>query len=226
MGRLTFDELKSATKFQFGNNDAIESPVNYYATWVNRAYIKLTTQDKFWGLKRSFYFPQLQTVELSSTVDGVPYISVPDDALVINEVHDDTNDSKLTWVPWSEYIGYSGRATASSEGQPAQWVRNGLYIYLSPTPDAAYVMSTYYRKIPLALVLPNEVTIIGEEWDEPIIQLAVYMGKMWMGNFEAAKALKAELLETLGSLMTVYAKESMATDTHIQPDAMYLRRGS
>jgi hypothetical protein len=221
MSNLTFAELKAYTRFQFGNNTAFDSPTDYYLVWVNRAYIQLTTQDRFWGLRRNFYFPQLETSSTATTVDGTAYVSVPTDALIIRDVYDETNNVHLDKISHHEYVDYTDRATSTSEGKPTEWVRSGSYIYLHPTPDSAYTVRIYYRKIPTVLALNTDTTVIGAEWDMPIITLAAYHGKLWTNDYEKAKYLKQEFLDQAGGIITIYSQEEQARSEAFGLDLAY-----
>lgn len=217
--------MKEFTRFQFGNNDAFDSvgssATNYYGLWVNRAYNHLTTSNTLLGSRRELYFPQLETHTTSNTADGVPYISVPSDVLIIREVYDTTSKRKLSNIPYSEYVGYTDRSTATAEGAPTEWVRRGIYAYLHPTPDATYALNVHYRKIPTALSSDFEVTEIGDEWDDVIVQTAVYYGKLWTSDYEGAKMAKQDAEEKIASVMSIYGQEERARLKYYHLDETY-----
>jgi len=224
LGTLTYTELATYTKVQVGDNAAWSSPTDYYAIWVNRAYQRLTTQDKFWGLRQSFYFPQLETSSSADTVDGTAYVSVPSTALVIRDVYDTENYRLLNNITHHKYLGYLDRADTTAEGAPVEWVRSASYIYLHPTPDDAYTLTIHYRKIPTALSAGSDTTAIGPEWDEPIITLAAHIGKMWTMDYEHAKLLKEEFLEQVAGIITIYNSEARSRKEHIYLDETYRDR--
>ena len=225
MGTINFGAMKEYTKFQFGNNTEFEavgsSATNFYGLWVNRAYNHLTTMDRFFGVRRDFYFPQLETSSTASTVDGTAYVSVPTDCLIIREIYDTTNNRKFVNIPHSEYVGYTSRADTTAEGKPTSWVRQGTYIYLYPTPDAAYTLRIYYRKIPTVLSADGAVTAIGDEWDDIVVQLAVYYGKSWTGDYEGAKMAREDVNDRIASLISIYGKEKRAMLKYFHLDEAY-----
>jgi len=225
MGTWTFTELQDYTKLQFGNNTGWETPTDYYAIWVNTAYKRLATQDRFWGLKRNFYFPQLETSTTANTIDGTAYVSVPADCLVVRQLYDTTNDYLLINIPHSQYVSYADRADTTAEGKPKEWVRQGTYLYLWPTPDSVYTIRIYYRKVPASLTLGADVTLLGTEWDEPIVTLAAYTGKMWTMDYEKAKYLRDAFVEQASGIMTIYGDEEKARETYIHPSEVYHERG-
>lgn len=225
MGTLTYTEFQSYTKLQFGNNDAWYTPTNYYGIWVNLAYKRLSTQDRFWGIGRNFYFPQLETSGTDTTADGTAYIDVPTDCLVIRELYDTTNNLHLTNIPHSEYVAYTDRTDTNSEGKPTEWVRQGAYVYLHPTPGATYTIRIYYRKIPASLSAGSDVTVLGTEWDEPIITLAAHIGKQWTMDYDKAEILRKAFVEQASGIVTVYGDEEKARDQYLHVDETYRDRG-
>uniref|UniRef100_A0A6M3KYM3 Uncharacterized protein n=1 Tax=viral metagenome TaxID=1070528 RepID=A0A6M3KYM3_9ZZZZ len=229
MGELTLSEMRERTKFQFGNNDEFDSvgssATNFYNLWINTAYRQLTTYDYFWGKRRAFRFPQLDTSTTAATVDGTAYISVPSGTLVIQHVYDTTNDYYLTNIPYSEYVKYSDRSDTTAEGEPSYWTRSGTYVYLYPTPDDAYTMRVYYRAVPDDLSTDASTTTIGKEWDDIIVQLAVYTGKKYTGEFEAAKVLRGDIDDMISSMVSIYGQEEKSRVAYLHLDPMYRERG-
>ena len=221
-GTWTFAQFTSFLKFMMGNRTDLESPTDYYDIWVNDAYIQLTTQDKFWGINRSFRFPQLETSKTYSTADGTAYIAVPDNALIIREVYDTTNNKRLTWIPWQEYIKKTDRTDTSAEANPTKWTRYENSVYLYPTPGSVNVMTEYYRKIP-AVLSGSGTSELDTAWDNPILLLAAYKGFLWMGEYDKAKTMRQEFVDTIGSLMTIYGQEEKARVESWRPDEAYMQ---
>lgn len=222
MSNLGFDTLKTYLKLIFDNRADLETPTNYYGVWVNFAYKDLTSRNRWWGRKMKFDFPQLETDSdredaAVTTTDGVAYVSVPTGALIVRDIWDSTSDAELERITWKEYVDQTGRANTSSEGQPTQWVRNGSYLYLYPTPDTTYSLRVYFRKIPSALTGTSS-TVIGEEWDEPILELAAVKGYTWLKNWEAVKAHKEQFMEIVDGLIGIYEEEEKDIEGRIKPD--------
>ena len=225
-GSLTYTELQDYVSLQFGKNTAWETPTNYVGVWVNRAYHQLTTQNIFWatGGKR-FHFPELETSSAVSTVDGTAYVAVPTDALFVRDLFDTTSKRYLRNIPYRRYIEYTDRADTTAEGEPTEWVRAGTSLYLHPTPDAVYSLTRYYRKVPTALSGGTDVTLIGSEWDLPIITLAAYIGKVLTMDYEKANFLKKEFAEQVAGIMSLSGEEEKSQENYLYVDETYRDRG-
>lgn len=205
MGTKIYTAFQSDLVFELGQRDDLDSLT---LGWVNAAYIKITTQNRFWGLKKSFYFPELETVDTSlSTADGTAYLTTPTTALIVRTLFNETSNMKLKNISWRKYLDYTDRDTAASEGKPTEWVRSGTKIYLHPTPDAIYNTYVYFRQRPTVLSASNTTTAIGVEWDEIILQTAVIMAHMKLGEFDKAKAKKEEWLDAVSGLIGIYDQE-------------------
>lgn len=219
MGDYTKTQFEDYLQHRLGGNTAVESPVNYLSVWINGAYRFLTTSDTIWGIKRRLYFPELEASDTTqSTADGTAYISVPTDCLVVREIYDRTNNRRLNWISWSEYIKKSDRADTTAEGDPLKWIRSGTYLYLYPTPDAVYAMTVYYKKRPAALSAADDTTVIGKEWDDVILEVATFMARNWLNEPERAEIAKKTAAEMIGGLMTVYGAEERARRETVRPD--------
>ena len=224
MGLLTLDEFIENIKLNFGDNTAWATPTDFYTRWFNRAYVRLTTQDKFWGIRRSFYFPQLETSTTADTADGTAYISTPTDALIVRNLYDTTNNYFLNNISPRKYAEYTDRANTDMEGKPTEWVRQGGYLYLHSTPDDAYTIGIYYRMIPAVLETGAETTAIGAEWDEPLIALACAIGKQDTMDYEAAKIYREEFKDQVQGILTIYGQEEASRDERIHVHEAYRDR--
>ena len=220
MGTKGFDVFQTDLKFCLGQRDDVTS---YLGGWINTAYMTLTTGNRFWGLKKNFYFPELETSSTAATVDGTAYVATPTDALIVRRVWDSTNDVKLDRIGWGTYVEYTGRADTSSEGKPSEYIRQGTSIYLYPTPDAVYTMRIYYRKRP-ALLTGSAVTVIGAEWDEPIVKLATAQSWLRLQNVEKYKAWREEFLSDVSGLIGIYDQEEQDENGYIRPDSAYVNQ--
>lgn len=224
-GTLTFAEFKSYLKLQMGKRTDIENydGTNLLETWINMAYIRLTTRNRFFAIKTNFTFPQLETVDTSlTTTDGTPYISVPSDCMVVRDCYDYTNSRYIERIPWREYLKYTDRFDSSSEGEPNEWVRAGDYIYLHPTPDTdSEAIYVYYRKIP-AVLTGTDTTVLDTAWDEPILQLALIIGKTWLKEYPEAEEMKKEWLDNVSGMMGIYSQEELAGAKTVIPESSAL----
>ena len=208
MGSYSYSDMKAYVKLRLGQRTDLEnvSGTNMYGVWVNSAYTKLATSSKLVATRKDMYFPQLETSSTASTVDAQAYVSVPTDALIVRTVFNTTDSAKLDNITWGKYIGYTDRTNTSSETAPTEWVRSGTYLYLHPTPDKAYSLTIYYKKLVTALT-GTGVTVLGAEWDDSIVSLATYIGLLYLGEFDKAKIVQAEFMENATSIANLYAIE-------------------
>ncbi len=217
MGALTFTNFRAYVRSRFGENDSFSSPTDYYGVWVNQAYRYVSTLEKISETKRHVFIPDLETSTSSNTSDGVAYIADPADVITVREVYDATNNKRLDWISWPEYVGKTDKATAANENKPTFWHWRGGNIYLYPTPDASYSMTVYYKKLPAELT-GTAATVLGQEWDDIIVELACYYGRMWTNEYDRAevsmKAAKAKMIE----LVDTYNSQERARRDRVQPD--------
>ncbi len=224
MGERTYAEMCADLKFHLGNRTDSDTNI---ANWINVAYKDLTTRNMLWGVKmpEQYIFPELNTSASKSTTDGVAYVTVPTDALYVATIDDTTSKRKLVNIPWREYIKHPDRATTTSEGAPTKWVRYGLNLYLYPTPDATYALTVYYRKRPAELVNASDVTLVGDEWDEPILKLAVIQSFRRFGEYEKAEVEKKEWVDMMAAKVGMYFREESDRETYRKPDMTYFTSG-
>jgi len=223
LGTLSYLEMRDRALFQLGGPTRTEltGTTNYVGIWVNQALRDLTTKNRYMGLRKNFVFPQLETSSDDTTVDGQTYIDVPSDALIVRHLYDTTNNRKLERINWYSYVDYTDRETATSEGVPTEWVRSADKLYLHRTPDDAYVIDIFYKKLHPALSADTDVTVIGDEWDDIIVQLAVIKGQMWMNDWDKVKALKEVWLEDVSAMLGIYDQEERDMRPQIKGSVPY-----
>jgi len=221
MGNYSFDDFRNYLKFELGQRTDLESPVNYYTAWINAAYISLTTRDKLFGMNKSFWFPQLETSGTAMTTAGVTYVLTPEDALVIRRIWNTTDDAYLKPITKDEYYKRLSKVTTASRGTPTEYVRLGTNIYLSPTPDDSTTsLVIYYRMVPAVLGASTDVTVLGAEWDEPILKLAVIQTHQRLKEYDLAELEKKAWVEDVLGLMGIYNQEERARETVLGMDPM------
>ena len=210
----SFDDFCTYLKFELGQRTDLESPTNFYKIWINAAYISLTTRDKLFGMNKSFWFPQLETSGAATTTAGVAYVLTPDDALIIRRIWNTTDDAYLKPITKDEYYKRLSKVTTASRGTPTEYVRLGTNIYLSPTPDDSTTsLVIYYRMVPAVLGASTDVTVLGAEWDEPILKLAVIQTHQRLKEYDLAELEKKAWVEDVLGLMGIYAQEERANET-------------
>lgn len=228
MGALDLGTMANILKLRAGNSAAWEAAApgsttyNLYEIWINSAYRMLCTQDFIFGMKRKLYFPQLFTTTTKTTTDGTAYVTMPSDALYIVDVFDTTNSRNLENISWEKYIDYTDRTSTSSEGDPTEWVRRGTYIYLHPTPGTTGDTMTVHYKRRVPDLSGTETTLIGAEWDDPVIELAAYKMFLHTHEYDKIKPCKEAFLEMAVGLATVYDNEGVDTDLTIGPSSSYM----
>ena len=211
-GHYTYAQFKALLKAEMGEADQFESHSvmgDLYGEYVNVAYMTLTTRDMFWGKKVKLEFPELDGEDATqSTIDGRNYITFPSRGLYVEGIWNRTDDVPLKGISHKKYRGYTGRTDTTKESAPTQYARRGSRIYLYPQPDDEYAMTIYYRKKITRLDGSTyNYTEIGDEWDEPLLRLAVVQTLLKFKRYDEVKHHKEEFYELVGGLVSIYANE-------------------
>lgn len=211
MGDYSFVTFKQMLKFEIGERTdllAHSDLGDLYGRWINLAYLTLSTSMKIIGVEGQLYFPELFTEDTSqSTADGTKTLNTPSDAIYIEGVWDTTNDIELTNISWAEYKERSGRSDSNAETKPTEWTRRGTYLYLHSTPDSIYACTIYYKKKPTVLSDDDDVTVLGEEWDEAILKHAVVTGLMKLKRYDEAAIEYKGWIKLMYGLVGMYDRE-------------------
>jgi hypothetical protein len=221
MGTWNLSDFKSILKLRMGNSDVWDA---YYGDMVNSAYKYLCSLDTIPGTKKKLVFPDLDSAELKNTVYGQTYVSTPSATLYVNEVYDRTNNTHLEWIPYVQYASKSDTATTTAYGKPTLWTRRGDYIFLYPTPDAVYSIAVDYRGLPANMTI-SDTTDLATEWDNVVLELAVFTARNWIGEPEKAKIAKDLAFELASGICDVYNNEEKARRESVRPDPAYHSRG-
>lgn len=222
MGDISRASFISDVALAIGNRTDLDTQI---AAAVNAAYKDITTRNQFFGKAFPgfrYAFPELDGAYETTTVDGTAYVSKPDSCLLVYSVHDDENDRKLTYLTPRLYWEKAGRADTASEGQPSTWTPYGHYLYLYPTPDGAYDITEYYRMKVEELTDSTDVTLIGEEWDEPIARLAMVYMMERLKMFEEAAQHKGEFTEMVAGRLSIYDEQVRDAKQFFKPDSTYI----
>lgn len=224
MGVKTFVEFQSELLFNLGRVTDTDLD-DYKAGWINTAYIQFCSKNKFWYLKipQTFNLPELDTTTTATGNDGDAYISKPSNSIFVHTVWDMTNDNMLEYRDHGWYVEQTGRADADSEAEPNFWTPYGNRLYLYPTLDDEYNFTIYHRKRPEALT-GSKVTVIGAEWDEPILQLATIHGLTRLREFDKAKEWKEEFIDTVSSLMGLQIRQARYTRDRLTPSTQHTQK--
>jgi len=233
MGVLTFAEFKSYAEFQLGNRSDVESATDQsadlYGVWVNFAYKALCNQNRFHGLRINYTFPELMIDNTgANTTAGTVYVDTPATILgTPHEVFDETSNVHLKWRPWSWYVDKTDRDTEASRNNPEYWIVYGAgtaagskKVYLYPTPDNTYSIYIYFRKKAVTLT-GTSVTLIGEEWDQIILQMAVCEGYKWLREWSNYEKEISIVQEAIAGIIGHEQVSEVARDESIQPRSDY-----
>lgn len=71
------------------------------------------------------------------------------------------------------------------------------------------------------MVNDADVTELGEEWDEAILQLAASDAHMWLRDFDVADTWKKEFVMTVGLLIGMTDKEARDFKDYMRVDPSY-----
>jgi hypothetical protein len=134
-----------------------------------------------------------------------------------------TSDNMLSYRDHSWYTAQTGRADANSEGTPSYWIPYGNKLYLQPTLDDSYNFTIYYRKRRETLT-GTATTVIGAEWDEPILILAMIKGFMTLGEFDKAEIWKKEFIEITQDLMGLQDRQGRYTRDRLMPSSQHTEK--
>jgi len=219
VGTETFKTLREQIKFELGERTDLSTHTDLgdlYGKWINLAYLTITTTDSIQGVRGHLYFPELMVEDTTqSTADGTQTLTTPTDAIYIEGICDTTNDIELENISWTEYKSYTGRNDSNAEAKPTEWTRRGSSLYLYPTPDATYACTIYYKKKPAVLTGTN-ATVIGAEWDEAILKLAVIFGLTKLKRYEEAAIEKKAWTQYMYGLVGMYDKEKKDRDKQLR----------
>ena len=229
MGDWSFSQFKTYLKFQLGQRtdleEATDDSEDLYGVWVNLAYRELTTTVKLLGQEYNFFFPETEVDTTETTTDGTNYVSTPADCLYVEDIFDETNIRWLEPIDHRKFVKYTDRADTNAEGDPTEWVRRGSYIYLHPTPGTTGDTLRIYYKDRVENLEDDDTTVIGAEWDEIILVLALLKGLRWTNEYEALGTEAKSLAALIDSQSTLYKREELGRDNILRPSQLYLQRG-
>lgn len=226
MGTYTYTNFQAYLKLRMGNALEWESPVNYYGIWVNAAYKRLCASDRIFPIQKVFIFPELEIDTSETTEVGTGYVATPADCQVIRRVYHTTDNVKLDWMSFGQYVEYTDKATTANRAVPTKWHRRGANILLYPTPDnSSDSLRIFYKKRPAALSDNGDVTVLAAEWDEPILELAHHIARSWLNEWDLADKSKKALTEMEADIISAIAAEEKDRKEYWRPDPAYMEQG-
>lgn len=161
--------------------------------WLNDAYFELLLSPRF-----SFYeLEETGTLNLESGENQVVLSPQLGAGRVWTILHlaDRTNERRLRR---QDARDFDDMVRTGSSGPPLEYCRFGDTLEIWPTADQAYTLNVRYRKRPAELAAGG-AHLLGREWDEVLIALAVTKG--WEALVQTEKAAaQRQLLEGMLSV--------------------------
>lgn len=197
-------ELATEITARLGNRTDISSRV---LMWLNDGYVELLLSPRFnfWELDTSGTFV---TVSSTRTYSLTSFTTL----WFLLTVRDTTNIRRLRQAHVREFDEIQ-----HVSGQPTRYARYGTTLELDPTPDGAYTIQLRYRKRPDELTLGGS-HLLGREWDEVLVALAVLKGREALEQTEQASAQRQLVEHLLATREDALALEDQDSDTTIGPD--------
>lgn len=173
MGFMQLSDFETDLQSALGQNVGANSRLD---RWINFGYLDLATAEDF---------EILDAVDTSqSTTNGVNFVNVPTNTMIVKIIRDTTHDNKLQWVNKDEYW----RQPQSQTGNPIRWTRDAGKLLLHPVPNGAFQLQITYKKPPTLLASSSDKTVLPDAWDPAVFYLAVHHAFMALGQEGRAMA--------------------------------------
>jgi len=191
MARLSTSEFVDMLRDMLGGENEQTLSNTRLIRWLNQSYLEVVAMTR----------PQLLSgSETVTTVSGTAeYTFSEDNVLTIDDCIDTTVHQPL--YPISEHQYNQFNLGGSTTGTPSYYYNsgvdsNGLFkVTLWPTPNAVHSVVFNITKKPKALVSDvvgyDPTTVISEVWDDSILYRAAARGWISLGDFTAAKEIRA-----------------------------------
>lgn len=125
------------------------------------------------------------------TVVGQEYIPAPTNVKTIHHIR--YSDRTLAWTPWARLF----REPMTPTGVPTRWYHFGNRIYLRPVPAGIYSLVTFIQKSAAKLTNVGDVSILPDEFDGPILSLAISWGFLFQNEERRAAYWMQLAIESL-----------------------------
>lgn len=166
MGYMTLTDFRTDVQSALGNRGIGNGQLD---RWTNFGYLDLCG---------AVQHPELTEEDTSqSTANGTNFVNVPTGALVVTLVRNTTDDSKLDWIPLTEYW-----RRAQSAGIAVAWTRQKSKILLNPVPNSIKALQILYIDTPTRLSAVSDTSVLTDTWDSAIFMLAVHHGLLALGE--------------------------------------------
>ena len=135
----------------------------------------------YWALLDKFPFREKETSTSVNTVIGQNYISVPAELEALTKLSVRDVNGKYTpldrmTVDFFESVHVDTTIDTDNMAIPERYLRRNDQIFLYPTPDAVYPITVYYWELIADMVASQDVSALPRNWNEIILQGAVYRG--------------------------------------------------
>jgi hypothetical protein len=151
-------------------------------------------------------FEELEEDAASSTTQGQVHVTMPATAWLIKVVRNTTDDTRLEWVPKTEFWRLS-----QAGGIPTRWTRHKDQILLNPLPNVSKSLKIVYKKSPAILAAVTDMSVLPTTWDAAIFLFAAHFSLMALGEEQRAGAWFQRGIAYVQSRMTEgEVKESSA----------------
>lgn len=188
MGIYTLSNMRDELRLLLGNRDVTALPDTRLTFWLNRAYLEIATRYQFY---------EMQGRTTVATVAGQYWSPVPADIHSVLAVFND----ELGPLIQRAYRLFDGKEVdADSQGPPEEYTRFGVTFEWLPVPDAIYVLNVRYLRRPAVLGGDDDVALTPSEWDEVILQGALWRGLRALFEPDRALAERQEHLRLINSM--------------------------
>jgi hypothetical protein len=217
---MDFQTFKNRLQFALGGWD---EDATYLDVWINRAYIDLTTVNKFvrWKLPWYFDIPKLDKSTTINTTQNQDYIALPSDLLFIINVKDTTNDTDLK----PKDIRWIDKNKSSTASEPTYYARFGSNLYFDCPAGGTYAIEIKYRKRIALLSANGDEPELDDEWQEAMLILAKYYAYSDLLEFDKAREMKTQFIEFVREHLGILERETMDKEGKIKPAWRYISGG-
>lgn len=199
------DDFRDEVRESLGM-DIVDLPTTRLDFFINRSYQ--------W-LLNAFKFRAKEVTVVFSTVAGIRNYDLPvnfESLRGVSILNSDTEQHTVLdrWTIDKYEQEYNEAET--EWGFPTNYVREGNCIKLWKTPFAIYTVTLKYDRLLADLNDGNTLAEIPKNWDEFVLDGAIYRAYKWIGDYNRASAEKQQLHDDVAAAKVVEKKEE--ADSH------------
>ena len=202
MGDLTRTQLEALVKFRTGNRENLDTQITNV---VQFAYNELTT---------SIRIPETEELASVALVQNQSLYTLPSDLFSIVALRSIEDAKPLQRISIRDY-DRQGSVTA---GEPKfyAWWRNELVI-TPPNNSTTRTMRLRYIKRVAALTTAGLSSALPREWDEVIVQGAIFRLFEWLGLRTEGQVAKQEYTQMIGRRLNRITESAFDYEDSAQP---------